>query len=50
MGFLEFAVGEAVMLEGLVVGEGVFVVEFWMAEVSVPLPGIVIHILTSSQF
>ena len=50
MGFLDFAVEEAVMLEGLAVGEGVFVVEFWDVEVSVSLPGIVIHILTSSQF
>lgn len=50
MGFLEFAVKESVMLEGLTVGEGVFVAEFWVAEVSIPSPGIVIHILTSSQF
>ncbi len=37
MGFLEFAVEEAVMLEGLAVGEGIFVVEFWVVEVSVLL-------------
>ena len=50
MRFLEFAIEEALMSEGLAVGEGVFVVEFWVAEVSVCLPGIFIHVLTSSQF
>ena len=42
MAFLDFAVVEAVMLEGLTVSEGVFVVEFWVADVSICLPGIVI--------
>ena len=42
MRFLEFAVEEALMAEGLAVGEGVFVVEFWVAGVLVCLPGIVI--------
>ena len=37
MGFLEFAVGEALVAEGLAVGEGVFVVEFWVVEGSVCL-------------
>ena len=49
MGFLKFAVEEAVMFEVLAVSEGVFVGEFWVAEVSVNLTRIVIHVLTSSK-
>ena len=37
------------MLENLALVEGVFVVEFWVAEISVSLPATVIHILTSSK-
>ena len=48
MGFLDFAVEETVMLEGLAVGEGVFVIKFWVAEVSISYPGIVLNGLTSS--
>ena len=48
MGFLDFAVEEAVVLEGLTVGEGVFVIEFWVTEVSMSLFGIGMNILTSS--
>ena len=37
------------MLEVLTVGEGVFVIEFWVVEVSISLFGIEMNILTSSK-